>query len=200
MGDRQGEARDRDEEGKSSTARSALAWGWILVLLGACSGLLSPVTPLVGVAHKIGVLEGLLLIALSATVPYLELSKGSLQVLLFLFVLQGYSNWGGSALAAWSGAGPGPLAGGYDASFASGLKRHAGGGADIVALLLNGAFFVVPAVALLLVGLLRRGDRSKRRQARFTRLACAVSAVTLLAVLWLSASPGRSIYCAGARA
>jgi hypothetical protein len=200
MGDVADADRGDDAEGKISTSRSALAWGWALIILGAGSGFLAPVTPLVGVAHQIGIMEGLLLVALSATVPYVELGKGSLKLLLLLFVLQAYSNWGGAFLAARERAGPGPLEEGYDASFADSLKRPSGGTADIVALLLNGALFVVPAVLLLLVGLLWRGKKSKRTQRRVTQLAAAASVLTLIVVLWLSAKPGRPFDTAGARA
>ena len=46
----------------NTTRRNLLAFGFALVALGACSGAMQPTTQLVGTAHKVGIIQGLLLL------------------------------------------------------------------------------------------------------------------------------------------
>jgi hydroxylaminobenzene mutase len=81
--------------------------GFLLILLALLTGLVVPyfATPRLGLAaHIVGVMGGLVLIALGALAGKFALGKRAAAVMMWCWVYGAYANWAGSVLGAITGA------------------------------------------------------------------------------------------------
>lgn len=86
--------------------RSIIRHGFILILLALLAGFAVPSmkVPRLGLsAHTIGLISGLLLIAVGVVWPRFRLSDRSKKVLCWMWLVVAYGNWLGTLLAAISG-------------------------------------------------------------------------------------------------
>lgn len=133
--------------------RNIIRHGFVLILLSLVGGLLLPAMsiPRLGLsAHTIGLLSGVLLIALGAIWPVFRLSVRQLRVMYWSWVYSSYANWLGCLVGAFTGAGKmTPLA-------SSGAQAGALAETIVAALLISVAVTALMAVVLSLVGLSKR--------------------------------------------
>ena len=131
--------------------------GFILILLALVGGLFLPsmAVPRLGLsAHTIGVLSGVLLIAIGAIWPIFALSSRQLQVMYWGWVYSSYANWLGCLVGAFTGAGKmTPIA-------ASGAQGGMAAEAVVMALLVSVAITSLVAVVLSILGLRQSGSGS----------------------------------------
>lgn len=133
--------------------RNIIRHGLVLILLSLVGGLLLPAMsiPRLGLsAHTIGLLSGVLLIALGAIWPVFRLSVRQLRVMYWSWVYSSYANWLGCLVGAFTGAGKmTPLA-------SSGAQAGPLAETIVAALLISVAVTALMAVVLSLVGLSKR--------------------------------------------
>lgn len=133
--------------------RNIIRHGFVLILLSLVGGLLLPAMsiPRLGLsAHTIGLLSGVLLIALGAIWPVFRLSVRQLRVMYWSWVYSSYANWLGCLVGAFTGAGKmTPLA-------SSGAQAGPLAETIVAALLISVAVTALMAVVLSLVGLSKR--------------------------------------------
>jgi hydroxylaminobenzene mutase len=87
--------------------RAAIRYGFILILLALLGGVLAPfmVNPRLGVgAHTLGVLGGLVLIAIGATKPVFVLDSRLWKALCACWLTAAYANWGNTMIAGITGS------------------------------------------------------------------------------------------------
>lgn len=134
--------------------RTLILHGFILILLALLGALFIPAMalPRLGLsAHTVGLLSGVLLLAVGAVWPVFYLGRGLRRILAVSWAASGYLNWLGCLFGAVFGAGratPISAAGSTGPAWAEGI---AGG------LLLLSAAAALLAVGLSLLGLLREG-------------------------------------------
>jgi hydroxylaminobenzene mutase len=91
----------------SGIDRAGVRWGFLLILLSLLGGVATPflVNPRMGVgAHNLGVLGGLVLIALAATAPAFRLNAELRRTLRACWLSAAYLNWATTLLAGATGA------------------------------------------------------------------------------------------------
>ncbi|TVQ42268.1 MAG: hydrogenase [Wenzhouxiangella sp.] len=129
--------------------------GFILVLIALLTGFLLPVLqiPRLGLsAHTIGLLSGVLLIAIGAIWSMFSLSARQLVVMYWSWVYSSYANWLGCLLGAITGAGlMTPIA-------SSGATAGRGAELVVAVLLASVAISSLIAVALSIWGLRLRNE------------------------------------------
>jgi hydroxylaminobenzene mutase len=87
--------------------KTAIRHGFILILLALLGGVLAPfmVNPRLGVgAHTLGVLGGLVLIAIGATKPVFVLDNRLWVALRVCWMTAAYANWGNTMIAGITGS------------------------------------------------------------------------------------------------
>lgn len=130
--------------------KAIIKHGFILILLALIGGFFLPAmtVPRLGLsAHTIGVLSGVLLIAIGAIWPIFELSSRQLKVMYWGWVYSSYANWLGCLVGAFTGAGKmTPIA-------ASGAQGGVAAEMVVMALLVSVAITSLVAVALSIWGL-----------------------------------------------
>jgi len=96
--------------------RSLIRWGFVLFLLSLATGFAVPMlkSPRLGLsAHSIGVMSGLMLIAVGVIWDKLNIGAAGRRVLYWLWVAMGVGNWAGTLAAAYFGGSQlMPIAGG----------------------------------------------------------------------------------------
>jgi hydroxylaminobenzene mutase len=99
--------RASDRRGGSAMDRLVIGQGFLLILLALLGGVLAPfmVNPRLGVgAHTLGVLGGLVLIAIGATKPVFVLDHREWRALHTLWFVAAYANWANTTLAGLTGS------------------------------------------------------------------------------------------------
>ena len=133
--------------------RNIIRHGFVLILLSLVGGLLLPAMsiPRLGLsAHTIGLLSGVLLLALGAIWPVFRLSVRQLRVMYWSWVYSSYANWLGCLVGAFTGAGKmTPLA-------SSGVQAGPLAETIVAALLISVAVTALMAVVLSLIGVSKR--------------------------------------------
>lgn len=89
-------------------SKAIIRHGFILILLALMSGLFIPSMPIprLGLsAHTIGILSGVLFIAIGAIWQEFNLSPRQLQIMFWSWLYSGYINWLGCLVGALAGAG-----------------------------------------------------------------------------------------------
>jgi hydroxylaminobenzene mutase len=87
--------------------RTAVRYGFLLILLALLGGVAAPfmTNPRLGVgAHTLGVLGGLVLIAIGATKAAFALQRNLWRVMLTFWLAAAYGNWANTMLAGLTGA------------------------------------------------------------------------------------------------
>ena len=87
--------------------RLQMQLGFVLILLALCSGFAIPflTSPRLGLAaHNVGVMGGLVLIALGALAGSFALGKRAAAIMMWSWVYAAYANWVGSLLGGITGA------------------------------------------------------------------------------------------------
>lgn len=87
--------------------RSIIRDGFLLILLALLGGVLAPfmINPRLGVgAHTLGVLGGLVLIAIGATRPVSALDKKLWRAMKIFWLVAAYANWANTMLAGLTGS------------------------------------------------------------------------------------------------
>lgn len=158
----------REDPTSERTQRIVLAGGFMLVLGGCLSGLIgapfffqqgaartivpldNAPTPAVGVAHTIGCLEGVFLIATGASWHLLRLDNVNRWIAVGLLFGHSYGNWLGTVVAAITQASGNQ----YDPSFMCSMLSHSIVANNVVAFLLNSSLLVLPLMPLLMFGAL----------------------------------------------
>ncbi len=101
------ERRGSDRRGGTAMDRLVIGQGFLLILLALLGGVLAPfmVNPRLGVgAHTLGVLGGLVLIAIGATKPVFVLDRREWRALHVLWFVAAYVNWANTMLAGLTGS------------------------------------------------------------------------------------------------
>jgi (hydroxyamino)benzene mutase len=99
--------RATDRRGGTSMDRLAIRHGFVLMLLALLQGVLPPfmVNPRLGVgAHTLGMLGGLVLIAIGATKPVFVLNRREWLALHTSWFIAAYANWANTTLAGLTGS------------------------------------------------------------------------------------------------
>jgi (hydroxyamino)benzene mutase len=94
-------------EAPAGVDRAGVRYGFVLILLSLLGGVVTPllVNPRMGVgAHTLGVLGGLVLIALAATAPAFKLSSDLRCTMRACWLSATYVNWAATLLAGATGA------------------------------------------------------------------------------------------------
>jgi (hydroxyamino)benzene mutase len=87
--------------------RAVIGAGFFLILLALLGGVAAPflVNPRMGVgAHTLGVLGGLVLIAIGATKPAFALERNLWRAMVIVWLAAAYGNWANTLLAGLTGA------------------------------------------------------------------------------------------------
>lgn len=157
-------AEEYSHEVMDTTRRMTLFGGFLLVLLGCLSGLMFLVlpasgdtitggpTPAVGVAHSLGCIEGILLIAIAAVWHLLHLDVHNRQLAVVLCLGHAYANWFGTFIAAWKHA----SGNAYDPSFTCSTMNTQVLPNMIVSVMLNVSLLVIPLMWMMMLGVLAK--------------------------------------------
>mmetsp|Transcript_76584 Transcript_76584/g.234491 ORF Transcript_76584/g.234491 Transcript_76584/m.234491 type:complete len:256 (-) Transcript_76584:401-1168(-) len=148
---------DSEEMAKSSTrtAKSLMVHGWLQVLFGCVSCLVldaafGEATPAIGTVHKIGCIQGALLVGAAGSWHFLKLSPANQWQAWGCLMCCVWPNVIGPCIAAATGA----SANGYDRSFTCSMLTKARFWNFVVALGIQSAAFILPAIAMILFGAL----------------------------------------------
>jgi len=138
-----------------STARSIMTHGWLQVLAGClgCAILtaVSPggrTTPAIGVLHKIGCIQGALLVGAAGSWHLLRLSPANQWHAWACLLVCVWPNFWGPVIAALSGA----SGNAYDPSFTCSMTNSDYHWNLAVSIMVNFAAFIVPAALIILFG------------------------------------------------
>jgi len=156
-----------EEVAFEATRRATLFGGFLLVLLGCLSGFMfvflpaagdritKGPTPAVGVAHQLGCLEGVLLIAIAAAWHLVHLNARNRNIAAACCLIHAYGNWLGTFVAAWKHA----SAAAFDPSFTCSMMNQNKKINLLVDFLLNLSALIIPLMWMLMLGTVAKDRR-----------------------------------------